>query len=90
MITESSQAELREKLAQVQHEIWAHWMEYLFSVGAVRGRDSAHIIYPENVARWKRQMETPYDKLSEEEKESDRHQADKVLLVFQGQNNDRH
>jgi len=60
-------------------------MDYLFSVGAVRGKDSAHIIYPENVARWKRQMKTPYNELSEEEKESDKRQADKALAVIQEQ-----
>lgn len=87
MTKENSQnaTELREKLAAIQHEIWAHWMKYLFSVGAVRGKDGAHIIYPKSVQRWKRQMQTPYNKLSEEEKESDRHQADKVLAVVQGQ-----
>jgi len=91
MTTKSSQpttnggqdaAELRERLAAVQHAIWAHWMKYLFSVGAVRGKDKAHIIYPQNVARWKRQMKTPYSELSEKEKESDRDQADKVLAIF--------
>ena len=73
-------AELREKLAAVQHEIWAHWMKYLFSVTCARGGE--HTICYETAKRWKRQIGMPYNELSEREKESDRDQADKVLAIF--------
>ncbi len=73
---------MREELAALMHEIWGDWMKYLFSKGAIRGKDRAHIIYPLNVQRWKRQMRTPYDELSEKEKDSDRQQADKVLALL--------
>lgn len=73
---------MREELAALMHEIWRDWMKYLFSKGAVRGKDRAHIIYPQNVQRWKRQMHAPYDTLSEKEKDSDREQADKVLALM--------
>lgn len=69
---------LREKLATVQHDIWISWMEYLFSV-SIDNNDGTYTIPADKVARWVRQMSTPYSKLSEDEKNSDREQADKVL-----------
>jgi hypothetical protein len=71
---------MREKLAKVQHEIWSHWMRYLFSV--CEEANGNLIIPPDKVKRWKRQMITPYQFLTEEEKESDREQADKVLNII--------
>lgn len=69
---------MREATADVQHQIWAHWMNYVFSI-CPQQEDGSVIIPAEKVERWKRQMDTPYKELSEKEKESDRHQADKVL-----------
>lgn len=76
--------EARERLAAVQHEIWAHWMRYLFSCGSrVWGGD--FLLPLDKVERWLRQMETPYSELSEQERESDRHQANKVFAVLDAQ-----
>lgn len=72
---------LREILAENQHEIWAHWMKYLFSVSDTNP-DGTVEIPADKVARWMQQMKTPYIALSEQEKESDRHQADKVIAVL--------
>ncbi|KKN74819.1 hypothetical protein LCGC14_0387120 [marine sediment metagenome] len=73
--------DLRERLADVQHEIWAHWMQYLCSTCYVYDDETCEL--PVNkVRRWRRQMETPYAELCEAEKESDREQADKVLAVL--------
>lgn len=68
----------REKIAWEQHAIWAHWMEYLFDCSSLLG-DGVVLIPSDKVKRWKRQMKTPYHLLSEKEKESDRHQADKII-----------
>jgi len=70
----------REELAAVQHEIWSHWMKYMFTqchhtIGGI-------LIPANKVERWSRQMAVPYSELSEQEKESDREQADKVLAVL--------
>lgn len=72
---------LREKLSCIQHEIWSNWMIYLFEV-SIQNKDGSYTIPFEKVKHWKRQLSTPYDKLSDREKESDREQADKILSVI--------
>ena len=57
--------------AERQHQIWGHWMEYQFSL-CEELSDGSLIIPAEKVERWKRQLATSYDELSEEERESDR------------------
>jgi hypothetical protein len=71
----------REVVAGIQHDIWAHWMRYLFSITR-HNPDGSVTISAEHVQRWMRQMETDYAYLSERERESDRHQADKVLVAM--------
>lgn len=73
--------ELREKLSAFQHDIWAHWMEHLFSMSQ-ESSDGEFIISKKYAERWKRQLRTAYENLSEGEKESDREQADKVLALL--------
>ena len=74
--------DLREKLAAIEHEQWAGWMKYLFekSIEIGDGRVEIPALF---VARWKRQMNIFYVDLPENEKESDRAEADKVLRVIQ-------
>ncbi len=72
---------LRESLAAIQHDIWTHWMEYLFSVGTSNA-DGSYTIPAEKVERWKRQMLTDYSNLSSDEKKSDREQADRVINLL--------
>lgn len=67
-----------EKVADVQHEIWSNWMRYLFSVCEFNP-DGSYTILTHSVERWKKQIKTPYQGLSEREKEGDRAQALKVL-----------
>jgi hypothetical protein len=76
--------DVRERLAAVQHEIWAHWMRYLFDVCETNDtRDGRVVIIPaDKVKRWQRQMNTPYVDLTDREQESDRHQADKILATL--------
>ena len=64
---------LIEKLAALEHEQWAHWTRYMLDN-----------LTPENVQRWRRQIETPYKDLSEKEKESDRVWARKVMELTGG------
>lgn len=76
--------ELREQLAAVQHDIWAHWMRYLYSQcrRPDLADDGSLIIPADKVRRWARQMATSYAELPESERVSDCEQADKVLAVF--------
>jgi hypothetical protein len=62
--------ELLEALAAAEHEQWTHWTRHLLDN-----------LTPENIARWRRQCDTPYADLSEEEKEKDREWARRVVLV---------
>ena len=80
----SDRNELREALADVSHEIWAHWMRYQFSqmVGVVNHEGAWLAMRATQEMRWKRQANTSYADLSESEKQSDRDQADKILAVF--------
>lgn len=74
-------SEFLESLASAQHEIWSHWMTYLFSV-ASRNEDGSFIISEEKARRWHRQMTTPYPELTETEKDSDRDQALKIISLI--------
>ena len=77
-------SEVEEILADVQHEIWAHWMDYLFS--QCKEAEDGWVIPLDKVWRWSRQIITPYSELSEREKDSDRDQAKKIIdaLVIGG------
>ncbi|MDJ0707838.1 MAG: hypothetical protein QNJ46_31570 [Leptolyngbyaceae cyanobacterium MO_188.B28] len=63
--------DLREQLADLEHQQWAHWTRYMLNN-----------LTPENIERWRRQIDTPYADLSEAEKASDRRWADKVLTII--------
>jgi len=73
--------ELREKLAELAHSQWSGWMDYLFSKSVSKAGGTC-MIPAWAVKRWHRQMKTPYSELSEEEKDSDRKEADDVLEMF--------
>ena len=72
----------REKLASYAHHAWSGWMDYLFR--KCQDNTDGSVNMPAwAVERWKRQVATPYDKLSEEEKESDRKEADMMIAIFE-------
>ncbi len=72
---------LRERLADLCHRQWSGWIRYMFSKGTLH--DDGTLTLPSwAVERWTRQMNTPYDGLTKDEKESDRKEADKFLAVI--------
>ena len=73
--------DVREKLSDYAHKSWSGWMEYLFSKSD-ENEDGSVTISKDLVYRWKRQVETDYEDLSEEEKDSDRDEADKMLKIL--------
>ncbi len=72
-----TESELLEKVAELCHDQWCNWMNYLFSrSGTYEGQLRVTV---DSSVRWRRQMCTPYAELSEPEKESDRKEARKFL-----------
>ena len=72
--------EMIERLADIEHERWSHWMKYLFSK-SIKNENGSVTIPKEFVERWERQLNTSYNNLSESEKESDRCEVRKYLIV---------
>jgi len=72
---------MREQLAELCHEQWSGWVEYMFSKGHFNKRGTWTM--PRwAVERWTRQMRTPYSELSDLEQDSDRKEADKFLEIL--------
>jgi len=65
--------ELREKLAELEHEQWIVWAFSLME------REK---LSPERIKRWQKLM-IPYSELTEEQKDQDRKWADKSLALLQ-------
>jgi hypothetical protein len=74
----SEVAKMLDEIASLQHEIWSHWMQYLFEV-SLQNDDGTITISVDKVERWKRQMITRYVDLSDDERKSDLEQARKVM-----------
>lgn len=72
--------EVIDRLASIEHDRWSHWQRYVHT-HCQRHEDGSLIIPPELVARWERQIETPFSDLSEDERESDRQQVREYLPV---------
>jgi hypothetical protein len=70
----------REALADYAHEAWSGWMNYLLSKSTVND-DGTWTVPAWAAERWHRQMSTPYHLLSEEERDNDRAEADKMLEI---------
>lgn len=82
MLTKSN--ELFEKLAEIEHERWTSWQEYVFKICKINPDNNDELIIPGwAVKHWMRQINTPYKKLSEKEKESDREQVLKYWHLIQ-------
>lgn len=76
--------EAREKLAELCHKQWSGWIKYMF--GKCLKKTNGTILIPEwAVTRWRRQAYTPYNKLTSQEKDSDRIEADKFISLLKQQ-----
>ena len=80
---------IREELAKFAHNQWSGWMDYLFNkcieyqpAKNVQAESGAMIIPKWAVDRWKTQIKTDYKDLSEEEKNSDRSEAEGMLKIL--------
>lgn len=72
---------MREKLAELSHGQWSGWLRYMFSKGTFN-KNGTWTMPSWAVSRWKRQMDTPYNELTEKEQDSDRDEADKIIKVL--------
>lgn len=72
--------DVREQLANYAHSAWSGWMKYQFSKAELQP-DGTWIMPAWAVERWTRQMNTPYAELPEDEKASDRKEADEMLAI---------
>jgi hypothetical protein len=78
--------DLQEELAALCHDQWSGWMSYLFSKGTFNS-DGTFTLPQWAVERWVRQAHTPYAELSGTEKDSDRTEAAKFMVIFAAQQN---
>lgn len=74
--------QLIEELARYEHERWARWQSYLHYL-CIKHEDGTFTIPKEKVDRWNKQINTNYQDLSEEEKESDRVGARQILKILE-------
>jgi hypothetical protein len=73
--------QLIEKLAAIEHERWADWQRYLHS--KLEPTPHGWIMLGKDYDHWSRQIDTPYDELSEAEKDSDREQTARYFPLIQ-------
>ena len=71
-----------ELLADFEHDRWSRWQKYLFSKCIVNV-DGSLTIPKDLVDRWVRQMYTDYDHLSEQEKNSVRKEAIRIIKCIE-------
>ena len=77
---ENWEKEFVEKGADLEHKRWARWQSYLFSKS--EWTKNGYLIPKELCIKWQKQIDTPYSKLSEEEKESDRIEVRKYIPLI--------
>jgi hypothetical protein len=80
-VVEDEAVDMKEALAELAHSQWSGWIKYMFS--KCEKTDDGRLIIPKwAVDRWTRQAHASYSELSEDEKDSDRTEADKFLAIF--------
>jgi hypothetical protein len=70
---------LLEKLAELEHKQWCHWMKYQHGLR----KSMVGYVYAQKYKGWLKLARTPYSELSEDKKESDREWARKVLEILE-------
>ena len=74
---------MREHLAELAHQRWSRWMDFMSSRCELN-EDGTATIPSGLVERWRRQVATHYSELSEQEKDSDRIEADRIISIITG------
>lgn len=84
-LEEEWEKNLIEKMADMEHMRWAKWQNYLHSFLTWNNEIQAWVLPHEKKDHWQMQINTPYQMLSEKEKESDRDQVKPYLPLIQTQ-----
>ena len=72
---------VREQLAYYAHDAWSGWMKYMFK--KMKINDDGTATMPKwAVDRWTFQMKKTYNELSDDMKESDRQEADRMITII--------
>lgn len=75
---------LMEKLAAIEHERWSDWQAWCHKVLREQlNPNGVNNDLEDVLKRWDKQIATPYDKLSEQEKWSDREQVMRYWPLIQ-------
>ena len=72
---------MTEVMAAKVHDIWCSWMQSVFD-RSIKMPNGNVVIPKALVDRWRRQAVTPYDQLSEQERQSDIVIAKDILDLF--------
>tara|TARA_R110000824_G_scaffold198961_1_gene382996 strand:- start:36 stop:287 length:252 start_codon:yes stop_codon:yes gene_type:complete len=81
----------RDEKAKAVHDIWAHWMKYVLEMKASpTGPNGTLTLSNSDVKRWKRQMNTEFEDLTDEEKISDYKLAKLYLTKPEEDSQNRH
>ena len=75
--------DLIDRLAELAHEQWSDWMQYLFAQ-AQANPDGSVTIPADRVARWRRQSTTAFEDLPAAEQLSDAKEALRTAIAFYG------
>lgn len=79
---QGSEEEMIEKLAAIEHERWADWQKYCHSKGILDEFGNLKFMSG-YIKNWERQINTHYNNLTEEEKQSDRDQVMRYWPLIQ-------
>ena len=67
-----------ERLASYEHDRWSRWQKHVFNK-SIFNKDGSYTIPKEYVDKWTRQINTNYIDMSEQEKDSDRKEATRII-----------
>lgn len=88
-MNKDDKAELREKLAAIEHERWSDWQRYCHSrlkkiIANIHGEKvEGMLMTPSDYLHWEEQIAADYNELSEKEKQSDRDQVDRYWNLIE-------
>ena len=74
---------LNIKFIELLHNQWSGWIKHVLKhIILDKDEDFGGYLPKWGSEHWRRQMKTPYDKLSEKEKDADRNEADKFIAIL--------